>query len=259
MWWQLTKNSDMVIARKFDHFYNEMVKYIEQHSTSGITPDVRKWLNGKLDIKMQWAACYTWQHRTYGVHSTQRAEAIHSAINQFCNKFHRIMVIVQDLENLSSQHHMVSEYNRLNAEFKKRDRLESNLPLVAALCKMLTPYAARILLAQSFLLLSYEVHPIEGCSEQQSLENLAFSLRYVEAQLSGCPLDETELKEFERQADYGMTIERSQHVTTLKKCSCQFPMVWGIPCRHILRLALHLNLSSVVQFMVSFSLILIYS
>ena len=32
-----------------------------------------------------WAACFTWVICTYGIHSTQCIEAIHSAIAQWCS------------------------------------------------------------------------------------------------------------------------------------------------------------------------------
>jgi hypothetical protein len=68
-----------------------------------------------LARKEQWAACYTWKMRTYGIHSTQRAEAIHSSINVFCDKKSTILEIVKDLERMAEEHHSASAMSALDA------------------------------------------------------------------------------------------------------------------------------------------------
>ena len=53
------------------------------------TPDdarvtkVLEWLESLYDKREQWAARWTWDHLTLGVDSTQRAEAVHSAVALF--------------------------------------------------------------------------------------------------------------------------------------------------------------------------------
>jgi hypothetical protein len=51
---------------------------------------------------------------------------------------------------------------------------------------------------------------------------------------------------FNREADHGTSsmevrMQIKGHKTTLTQCSCQYPKVWGIPCRHILRVMFHLS------------------
>lgn len=31
------------------------------------------------------------------------------------------------------------------------------------------------------------------------------------------------------------------HKTSLRSCSCQYPLLWGLPCRHMLRVMFHLG------------------
>ena len=45
----------------------------------------KAWLATMAKRKEMWAACFTWAFCTYGIHSTQCIEAIHSAIAQWCN------------------------------------------------------------------------------------------------------------------------------------------------------------------------------
>jgi len=257
MWWDLTKNSDIVVRNNFDTLFNNLMRYIDLHS-SGFQPKHRNWLEHKLETKEQWAACYTWRHRTYGVHSTQRAEAIHSAINQFCFKFARIMTITQQLESLSADQHLKTEMDRLESEFKSLIIRETNSPLVGALCRKLTPFAKRILLAQAALMLSYSAHLILSLPRQEKKGLCPHTIKYVETQLSEIPLDDSKLaRRRELQAEYGMNIDRTKHVTTLKACSCQFPLVWCLPCRHILCLAIQLNVTTEEEFLVSLILVVI--
>lgn len=68
-----------------------------------------KWLESLRARKEQWAACYTWRHRTFGIHSTQRAEAIHSAIRWFCSKKSTILGITNDLEQMADEHSLKIE------------------------------------------------------------------------------------------------------------------------------------------------------
>jgi hypothetical protein len=40
--------------------------------------------------------------------------------------------------------------------------------------------------------------------------------------------------QFVRNIDFGMSrTSRVKHVTSLRKCSCQFHCCWGVPCRHM--------------------------
>ncbi len=49
--------------------------------------------------------------------------------------------------------------------------------------------------------------------------------------------------------DYGVNTVSTYrtHLTTFKNCSCQFPSCWRLPCRHMLRLLLHVGSTNVTQ------------
>ena len=56
-----------------------------------------------LDGAKQWAACMTYQYMTFGVHSTQRAEAIHSAMqSRFADKSSTFLQLVKDIERMAA-------------------------------------------------------------------------------------------------------------------------------------------------------------
>lgn len=62
--------------------------------------------------------------------------------------------------------------------------------------------------------------------------------------------DEKRLRE-----DYALPCPRTSVVrlrhTTLGGCSCQFPTCWGLPCRHMLRLCLHLQVLQVPRHVIN--------
>jgi hypothetical protein len=84
-WWRLCKKSD---SRFVPDFYREWDSLANDITTAAGTSmkDEKKrgllqqWLDGMRERANQWAACMTYQYMTFGVHSTQRAEAIHSAM-----------------------------------------------------------------------------------------------------------------------------------------------------------------------------------
>jgi hypothetical protein len=97
------KNSDMTAIAFFDSdCWSSFVTYIEENgNTEKFDSNKRMWLEGLKDLAPKWAACYTWQHQSYGIHSTQCAEAANSAIASFCSKNAKILTITNDLEQLA--------------------------------------------------------------------------------------------------------------------------------------------------------------
>jgi hypothetical protein len=104
MWWKLCLNSDSSLQETFYYDWDTLANYILLHV--GIESKEREklitWLNKMKDKADRWAATFTYQHTTYGIHSTQRAEAIHSSIQLFSSKHSSIVDLVKDLEDMSA-------------------------------------------------------------------------------------------------------------------------------------------------------------
>ena len=117
MWWRLCKNSDIGERAHFSDKFNAMVAFTRQHSSASKEKvDMQiQWLDTLASRKHKWAACFTWEHRTYGIHSTQRAEAMHSAIAVFCSKQHTILEIVTRLEQMAEEQALKSELLALDS------------------------------------------------------------------------------------------------------------------------------------------------
>ena len=103
--------------------------------------------------------CYIWQNKTYGIHSTQRAEAIHSVIQRFCSKHSSIVDLVLDIDRMASNQQSKSETDLLRHQLNEKIGPAVNiLPITGillirsiarGLADKLSEYAARILRSQA--------------------------------------------------------------------------------------------------------------
>ena len=86
-WWKLCKNNYSQARATFDTDWDDLIAYIKQNgATTKLNKNREKWLVDLKSLAPQWAACYTWKHKPYGIHSTQRSEATNSAIATFAER-----------------------------------------------------------------------------------------------------------------------------------------------------------------------------
>ena len=72
-WWMICKETDLLSRSMFDKEWAELLAILPPSNSEGRAKAL-VWLEGLKDRKEQWAARWTWEHFTAGVHSTQRAE-----------------------------------------------------------------------------------------------------------------------------------------------------------------------------------------
>jgi hypothetical protein len=100
-WWKLCKRSDVTGQETFYREFDELSDYILSNgyfSSEKEKANKKKWLSNMKAKPQQWASCYTWSRKTYGAHSTGRAEAINFAIKSFCSKHSLITDLMLDLD-----------------------------------------------------------------------------------------------------------------------------------------------------------------
>ena len=253
MWWRLCKTSDESGRETFDDRFDELVKFITDTATVAekcITNQL-KWLQTLKDRKRQWAACYTWQHCTRGIHSTQRAEAIHSAIKQFCSKTSMILDMVQDLEQMADEQSLKSAMEVLDTMVATAIGSLQIPPAFEEIQHLITPFARKILNAQIAQLIRYQCTVVEDddslisgrfrvcvqCNTTTTAAVAAGNHSDAEARIS-------DYNELQDAADYGVdrnSVSASTHIATTRGCTCQFSANWGIPCRHMLRVIFNLQ------------------
>lgn len=263
MWWRLCKNSDEGEQVCFDDKFNNLIKLVRENDSTGDGGKLEKeltWLSSLCARKEQWAACYTWKHQTYGIHSTQRAEAIHSAIHVFCCNTSTILDITKKLEQLAAEHTLRNKMENVNVMLRGAIGAKPMvLPALEQTASMLHAFPRIMLNAQASLLIQYECVPALYNNDVDVPEDEKYYL-VVHSNASGnftspdgeiCTENKkkstlSDYDDFSTEVDHGMqpqanVIKSEGHKTSLKRCSCQYPRLWGLPCRHMLRVMFHLQ------------------
>jgi MULE transposase domain len=244
--WRLAKTSESSLQHTFDSDFNVLVRAVDDvlsQASEKTKNGTHKWLDSLCSRKQSWVACYTWQHCTYGIHSTQRAESMHRVIADFCSKTHTISEIAGHLETMAEKQAMKQEMMCQRNMFTQLIGTGFTDPyFIEDLLATLTLYAQNLVQAQAAQMSQYMCE----ADDQQTLASLA-STAYIVTRM-GSPktnLNMTERNEREqtlRSVDNGLggyvgSKEYLPHCTTLTTCSCQFPNCFGLPCRHIIRCA----------------------
>jgi hypothetical protein len=130
------------------------------------------------------------------------------------------------------------------------------LPALERIASSLNIFPRVLLNAQAALVLQYQCVPSNNCDEVNLPEDEKYYL-VVHANAGGelashsllrkkseCTL--SDYADFNKEVDHGVpsnlgVIKSNGHQTSLKRCSCQYPMVMGLPCRHMLRVMLQLS------------------
>jgi hypothetical protein len=177
----------------------------------------------------QWAACFTWSFTTFGIHSTQRAEAIHLVIHSFCSKHRSIVDLAHDLEQMA--HH----------QQQKWETESLRIQLGQSLVQKLTPHAAEMIESQAAQI------PLYNQSDDKNLSNehkicLGFTLNedivcVTMNRSHGAKhnLDQSST-EFQQAMDFGLTDDfKTHHFASTRWCTCQFGKLSGLNCcRHMM-------------------------
>lgn len=191
-----------------------------------------KWWNTLKAIKEQWVGRYTWGHRTYGVHSTQRAEAIHASISRFCSKSSTILKITLFLEALAEEQELKSHMEGIRRRYAKVGQTGQLFDLACDLADKLTGYAYDIVEGQAMQLLNYSAE----LKHQHDTQTFSVSSR---KKVQNVPFDKSSCAE----VDYGSPLLHHERdcLTSLNYCTCQFTSCWGLPCRHMFCVAYKLG------------------
>lgn len=246
--WRLCKNSDETAKLLFDCKFDDMIAYVQAEArVEKDKLDTKvKWLRSLLETKEKWAACYTYQLRSFGIHSTQRAEAIHSSIAVFRSKRSTMMEIVRNLERMAEEHNIASNMAAVDAMLGQTIGMKPVLqPACNNLASVLHPFPRLICNAQSVQIVRYQ------CSEIANEANLEQKFRiFVNDVSQQSDVEYEVLTKMNCAVDHGIdqtatnlcyTSPSPSHVASLLGCTCQFPQCWGLPCRHMFRVMFHLG------------------
>jgi MULE transposase domain len=241
-WWKICLRSDKLAVSLFDDEWSKLVDLLPSHrfiEKSNIKLEkCMSWLESLRLKRKRWAARWTWNHFTMGVHSTQRAEAVHSAISGFLSAS---MLLVDLLEKLDNYGCYVAEKGKSKMYRESGKHSTTDLaPILSSICDRVSPFALQIVGNE----LIQSQHYLIRSRVQSSTEEKFISWDITRIQdksndcIAGMTVDQRmdELTGFSDVEPIPIVLSHSQHETTLKECSCQFPTCWGVPCRYMLRL-----------------------
>jgi len=226
-WWVVVKQSDASSRATFDAEWSALVALVETSTVTGTSIDTaRTWLAKMAANREQWAFRWTWRFLTMGIHSTQRIEAVHSAIAGFIRANTLLTALLAALEALnanvgSTAATRVYRHLRLNQTAGKCGAH----PITEAASKFLSPYALLLLRAQ------VQQAPFYTIVETEAPGTFTVTRTGATAAAAEHGVED---------ADVGLASARFTAVrtTTLEACSCQFPVNYGLPCRHQLQVAM---------------------
>ena len=193
----------------------------------------------------QWAATYTWQYRTYGAHSTQRSEAIHSSMTTFCNKRDTLTKLTKKVKNMSQEILLKSELDRMRNKKKLHVEKTHNNSVMNKICKGFTKYPSfnmRYEMSQAAMCYVIEDIDLPENSEIDDDTQKKYMVKRIQNEKNDCD-DLPSIDDL----DYHIVLHENDHITSMSECSCQFPNCYGYPCRHMFRLAIQLNWKKVRQ------------
>ena len=227
-WWQIAKNSDEASRATFDADWDALCAMFDGSTASSASKEAaRAWLEKTGAEREHWAYRFTWRIVTLGLHSTQRIEAVHSAIEHFLHANTLLTDLVPRLESYSldvSNRASVREFKFLQRLVTAAEQCLSH-PFITALTGELTAYALVLFKVQLQQAQFYSCTAVLGAEGVFTVTRRPGSWGVVsDEKAQGCD------------AELGIstplfTVPRR---TTLGGCSCQFQVCYGLPCRHML-------------------------
>ena len=243
-WWRLAKQTDKY--SDWDSDWAALLALVEQGSgREKAKADAREWLQAREVDKERWAYRFTWRLRTLGIHSTQRIEAVHSAVAHFLSTNRLLTDLLEQLDRYSGdvELRIATRDLRFHARLIQRGQaaLEHHL-IIEASRFGLSAYALVLLRAQVQQASNYDVRDPADVGG-----TFAVSRRTGAADAGPSTADE----HADYDADYGLSTPglsgvRLVHIPSAAEdgvatCSCQYQECHGLPCRHILRVITHLQ------------------
>jgi hypothetical protein len=195
---------------------------------------VLAWLNGLKEQRTRWAARWTWKEFTMGLHSTQRAEAVHSEVAGFCHHPCCFRIFWKSLKTIRAIPAPVGETNLRQVGMTRANELD---PVLRYIEGMVSSHAISLVNSQLMQSRFYKISPTNMNSEE--------SIRWEVTRIHASEVTENEeLDKFEMGLASVSFIKRS---TSLNSCSCQYATCWGLPCKHMLRLYSVLQLQDITS------------
>ena len=193
--------------------------------------------------RFAWAACFTWSSVTWGINSTQRSEAIHSAIKKRKNLANFMMTriiefmikynieardrrTIDDVRRSMQQASKSASLPKFVRELGPRTRETDNGP------QKLSTYGYELLMAQTAQAMQYEITPttfsVDSCQVFRVVRDVGEDDCHIDLNENG------EIESFHDDEDVGLRDSTRCRLTTVNSCTCQLLTSLCIPRRHMI-------------------------
>ena len=130
------------------------------------------------------------------------------------------------------------------------------LPMAAQISKQLTPFGRKITNARAAQVARYKCSVMDSSIPEHERQYHVAPFETIDDGLdrdgdngvndgvNNGNITSTALSDALTALDHGISANdtgRQGHVTSLTRCSCQYPKCWGLPCRHIFRVMMELG------------------
>jgi hypothetical protein len=228
-WWHILKNTDESSCASFASEWAALGAMLNASTaTIAVKEAARAWLDKCGEDCERWAYRFTWRYFTLGLHSTQRIEAVHAAIVHFLSQSTLLTDLVPHLESYAQDvtvRASVREYKHIKRILDATGACLPH-PFIAALAEKLTGYALVMFKAQ---LQQSQFYVAAAVPETDS---------FTVTRRPGSWGVERDAETQSGDAEVGISapLFTTPRRTSLNACSCQFPVCYGMPCRHMLYL-----------------------
>lgn len=239
LFWKIAKESDVRTQAFFVDDWDVLCQFVLDNVPAGDKRDKAivwlEWIGSRAE---KWAARYTWGIRSWGIHSTQRAEAIQRVIKIYVRSTSRVTdMLNRIIENNDNARHQKQIDEIRHAMRQCQAGIGLQMPdYVQRRAQTLTPYGVELICAQMSRQLLYHVKEV--------LESGDFIVAMRTSILQDPTLEYDEdgnVSIYRSDYDFGLSDCLSRAPTEgrlvsrdLKSCSCQLPNCLGVACTHIL-------------------------
>ena len=137
---------------EWDHLKAKVEEYSSECDTK---QEAMLWLDALWVKRQKWIAQCTWQHCTWGIHSTQRAEATQASVKRARLANASISKLTGALIELNTKRRQKQDVDDIRATVRHAAGTEYQSALLVDLRARLTPFAFELCAAQMKLALSY--------------------------------------------------------------------------------------------------------
>ena len=152
---------------------------VEQHGSGSTLPAALLWLEALYRIREKWAYCFTMSVVQWGLNSTQRSEAAHSAIKRGRTLADNYLVrCVESAIDYNADARRRKEIDKARRQLKQFGDKSLQCSDISGLQGKVTPYGIDLVKAQMAQILRYIASAIDGQYDEYGCQK--FLIQFVE-------------------------------------------------------------------------------